>query len=470
MIRTIETLLTEANATESTAEAERDLFQAVDQVSSLHDWEKILRGIPAAVSIARRHEIVARALHFARTREDVWTFRHVAVFQAHDLGEREAARETLREAERMLLAMSAQDRAEAFYFGVLAIAHRLALQSDDEAIRLLNAGWTLGWRKRDVENLGRLANHWRALDPAEAIARLRLVEEAAAGWENLGGVIYWWHALGDAAAGDRVRQTVLETTRRFSEAHDLAGYWHLYDKNSPGVEAALDRAEALASSAAEFLALAQSCVSGENSEARRRRVLDHAAAIANTTEIRARIATAYVDWFHDQAAADRVGPRGVRPEHLALRLGALEGWTSSPSDLFDWLRPRMTAEQLTVIAKSDYGMDEKEHFAALDSICKSGLLPFELGWEPLEVCCLTRWSRGDEVDHFNRALCCVLLSLAASDNELISTGPPLIESCLALGEDASLCCERLLVWKYETVEADSGERLVTLVLLFMLRV
>jgi hypothetical protein len=243
----------------------------------------------------------------------------------------------------------------------------------------------------------------------------------------------------------------------------------LYEKESPGVEAALDRAETLASSAADFFALAQGCYVGENSDARRRRVLDRAAAIADTPEIKARIATAYVDWFHDEAAADRVGPRGVRPEHLAPRLTTLEGWASSSSDLFDWLRTRATPEQLTLIAEADYGMDAKGHFAALDTICKSGLLPFELPWEPLEVCCLTRWSTGEDVEHFNRALCCVLLCLAASENELISTGPPLIESCLALGEDASLFGERLLVWKYETMEADSGEKLVALLLLFMLR-
>ena len=366
-MRVVEALVADANASGDPQAAERDLRAAARQATTAHDWELILGGASSASS-AVRNRLAESALASARGQGDTWIYRHLASFQARELSDPSAARETLREAERLLLALANDDRSLGFHWGVLATAYRLALEDEGAALRLLNAGWTLAWRQHDVENLGRLTNQWHALNPAEASTRLRRVEEAAAGWGNLGGVIYWWHALGDVDAGNRVRQRALLDSTRFAEARDLVAFWHLYEKDSPGVEVALARAESLAETAEEWLELANRATRAEDASLRRR-ALDRAAAIADSAQIKAQIASAYVDWFSDPEAADRIGPRGLRPDDLRPRLSTLEGWSSSATDLFDRLRAQVTPESLARIADADYGMDAPEHFAALETIC-----------------------------------------------------------------------------------------------------
>jgi hypothetical protein len=124
------------------------------------------------------------------------------------------------------------------------------------------------------------------------------------------------------------------------------------------------------------------------------------------------VARAFKVLLDDDAAAARIGPRGVRPDALRTRVQALEGWESSASALFDDLRARATDETLEAIAAADYGMDFEKHLTALRDICGSGLVPRELAWEPHEVLALTRWSTGEHVDHVSRALACVLLCLS----------------------------------------------------------
>ncbi|MEO7108920.1 MAG: hypothetical protein ABI183_00665 [Polyangiaceae bacterium] len=471
-MRTIVDLVAEANASADIGDAERLLATAADQAATHREWETILDGIPATASIAFTRVLVDRALASARTHQEIWSFRRVAEFQAHVLGDPDTARTTLREGERVLLTLATKGGALGFYWAVLAGAFKTALNDDGDALRLLHAGWTVAWREHDVENLGRLVNQWSQLiDPFEARARLTLVEEAAQGWGNLHGTIYWWHALGDADAGNRVRQTVLQTSTRFDDVIELVRYWNLYEKKSPGIEAALARAESLAMTASEWLELAQRAHFEGDDDVLCRRALDHAARVVgvDTAEMKSRVASAYLDWLEDKAAADRIGPRDVRPEDLRPTQTKLAGWSASPSDLLDWLRGRATPENLTRIAEADYADDVPQHLQALQSICSSGRMPLILPWHPREVVELTRWSTGNDVDHLERGLCCALLCIAGTDGDIANTAAPLIESCLALGEEASTSAERLLVWMYETGEADAGDRLVELFSLFVLR-
>ncbi|HVV86018.1 MAG TPA: hypothetical protein VHE35_23320, partial [Kofleriaceae bacterium] len=161
---------------------------------------------------------------------------------------------------------------------------------------------------------------------------------------------------------------------------------------------------------------------------------------------RARVAAGYQRWLGDEAAAEAIGPRGLRPEALAPGIAAdLAGWACAPAALFDWLRPRVTRRMLEHIATADYGIDYDQHLAAIADLCATGLVPRRLGWNPGEVVELRRWQEGTDVDHVERALCCTLLCLA-SDPALDTNGAILVESVVALGAEAMDLAAGLIAW------------------------
>jgi hypothetical protein len=227
--------------------------------------------------------------------------------------------------------------------------------------------------------------------------------------------------------------------------------------------AELERAEALAASASECFALADAAIEeGVAPPPVARRALDRAAALAAREpappRLRAEIATAYIDWFADEAAAAAAGPLDLAPEDLRPRRAPAGRDDASPSALLDWLRARVTPANLARIAAADRGEDADAHRAALERICASGRVPPELGWIPGEVVSLIRWSAGDgEAHHLERALACALLCLAVEGDDLAATAPRLVESCLALGPDAADGAARLLAWCAETAAPAAAE-------------
>lgn len=161
----------------------------------------------------------------------------------------------------------------------------------------------------------------------------------------------------------------------------------------------------------------------------------------------------------ERSSAKR-GPRCVRPEALRPQLRVLDGWSSSASALFDWIRGRVPPELLREIAEGDYGCKADEHFAALREVCGSGLVPSSPTWVPFEVARLYRWRDAGAVDHIGRALSCLLL-LLVPDSEptepVMTTGPVLAESCLALGSEATRLGEQYFAWAAETEELPSAQ-------------
>jgi hypothetical protein len=182
----------------------------------------------------------------------------------------------------------------------------------------------------------------------------------------------------------------------------------------------------------------------------------------------------------DQHDGDLPELRLVPPEATWPRLRTLEGFDSSASALFDWLRSRV-APRIQDIAGSDYGRLQDEHVLALGRICESGLVPTAQGEVPFEVLALYRWSSGD--DPHGGAFACALFLLTPGDpvmEPLMTNGPLLAESCLALGGPAPKLAEQLLVWAAETRDFPSAEeastnrpgapdQLAAVLLLFMLR-
>jgi hypothetical protein len=68
---------------------------------------------------------------------------------------------------------------------------------------------------------------------------------------------------------------------------------------------------------------------------------------------------------------------------------------------------------------------------------------------------LTRWSVGEDTQHLDRALSCVLLCLIADDSDaLAQNGAILTESCLALGARPAQLAEQFFAWYSETEDLD----------------
>ncbi|MGV3615466.1 MAG: hypothetical protein ACO1SV_09055 [Fimbriimonas sp.] len=138
--------------------------------------------------------------------------------------------------------------------------------------------------------------------------------------------------------------------------------------------------------------------------------------------------------------------------------------------LFALLRPRVTDEMLSVVAKCDYGEAWEAHLTELERI-RSGIdLDRPIGWEPNEVLCLFRWSADEDEKSFRdpiafhtaRAFCCAALLRVPDhvENRTLfesDTLAPLLESCLFLGEPFRFHLGCLLTWtlgKMEGTEPD----------------
>lgn len=132
----------------------------------------------------------------------------------------------------------------------------------------------------------------------------------------------------------------------------------------------------------------------------------------------------------------------------------------SASVLLDLIRANISAPSLETIAAADYGMDYRDHLAALTAIVDTGLVSTPTPWVPGEVLSLYRWESGENTDHLARALCCAVLTLDASllypTAFMDTTAPYLVESCLVLGGHYVSAAQQLLTWRYcATTEADS---------------
>lgn len=134
------------------------------------------------------------------------------------------------------------------------------------------------------------------------------------------------------------------------------------------------------------------------------------------------------------------------------------------SMLLDLIRSNITTASLELIAKADYGMDYRNHLAALTAIVDTGLISAPSPWVPREVMELYRWHTGEQTDHLARALCCTVLSLDASLQQpgtfMLTTGPYLVESAVVLGEDYVTAARELLAWRYCVVPEDDSDAVI----------
>jgi len=448
------------------AEVERCVTEALATASSFVDWVTLLRGLSDARlgSLAQLGEVADRLLGIAVAEGEVWGFREVARVRHALLADEPGAREALEAGVRTFAARPALG----YQWVLLARGFVETLGDEAAALRCLAAVAARGRACGDPDDLCSVAKELHELGRTEeAVAALVEAEALAGGriaraWTLANG----WLAIGRHADGARVLEAALAAAGSSADALLVARAWSSWS-DGDGVGRALAVAVERAQTAADWLSVAEVAFDTHGGEAVVRAALDEAAAGAgDDRELRAQVAVGYQRWLGDEAAADRVGPRGVRPDSLAAPDRRLEGWSASATSLWDWLRPRVGKDRLAVIAGADYGQDAARHLAALADIVETGLVPRQLGWYPGEVVELFRWSTGERVDHLSRAFCCTLLAIVPGDDSFENTAPQLVGSVLALGPEATERAQELLAWRCETSEeGPDAAALLALVLL-----
>ena len=268
------------------------------------------------------------------------------------------------------------------------------------------------------------------------------------------------HALDDPDAAWRFLERGLE------RASSLAGCLHIAAAVSShaGAEpahrslelACVAKAESCAESADDWLAVAAAWHEHRADPAKIRRCLAKALASTSDDAVRARVAFGHRHWLGDAAAADRISARGVAPAALIVAHRRLEQWESDPAGLLEWLRARLTPKALITMSVADFGSARETHLAALRDLQATGLIPQPLLWHPREVLARTRWSDGEKTDHMARAFACTVLCIDAAGpvhhDGHAQTIPVLLESCLALGDEAVARSVGLLVTLAEAFE------------------
>lgn len=461
---------------------ERTLTQALDRAGELaqtcHDLRVVLRSASAREEVppAKLAAIADRTLEAAARDRDVWGFRDAAAVRAGRLADRAGARAALELGEATLraprtdalglaaLSLGLPNAARAYEWILLGEGHRQILGDEPAQRRCLAQARADATEHGLGGELCDVASAYVVLGDAEVgrelLAQAEACTEPAEAWSLANA----WRA---AARPDEATRVLEMALRRAETVEDAVRVIRAYASHQlPGAaRAALGRAQELARSTSDWLALGDCALDAGLGTDLVREAVERAEAVATTPEEKQDVAKAYAHWLGDADAAARVGPRGARP--VASTAG-------SATALFDWLRARVGRERLAQIAAADYGADRDKHLAALEDIVATGELPRTLGWEPHEVLALTRWQEGEHTDHLARAFACVVLCLVPSGlDELATNGVILADSAIALGGDVTEHAEELAVFlstpRQGPGEWDSGQettvaRLLALVL------
>jgi hypothetical protein len=455
MTRTLHDWLEHARDSADAREAHRCLDAAIALARECYEWRAILAALDELPPLPshRVAELADRTLVAADAARDPWGFRDVATLRVAALDDVTAARRAL---EAGVEAMRRSD-APGYAWSILADGFVETLDDRPASRRCLDEGCESARRRGQAPDLADLA---QSVDRSgDRPAALRLVAEAQRiveagdpgqiGWvSDVSWVAIALHELADFTATTRLLNTATDRARTTGDAVYLAKSFDSH-RDDRGTERALSRAAELATGADDWYAVAEGRRETRRGDAAVRDALDRAAAIVTDDAVRERIASGFLQWLGDGAAADRVGPRGAAPGARRTAVRAMPGWDAAPTPLFEWLRTHVTDESLRDIAEADYARDVDEHLAALLDIRDTGLVPQRLAWHPGEVVSLYRWRRGERVDHLGRAWCCVLLSFD-EDEEVGNIVPGIVDSCLALGEPATDHAARLLAWVCET--------------------
>jgi hypothetical protein len=444
-------------------EARRCLDAAANLARACYEWRAVLAALDDLPSVApdRVAQLADTTLASAEAEGEVWGFRDVAAIRAGRLGDDGSARRALRTGLETLRRLDSPGYA----WSILADGFIETVDDGPGARRCLDDGAESARRRGRASDM---ANISTALDKlGDRRGALALVAEAERMVDLAdAGEVVWvamaLHELAEFRATTGLLTAATDRARTAMDATFLARSFNSH-RDDRGTERAMARAAELAATADDWLQVAETSQETGRGDAAVRAALDRAAALVTdqmagdgTTTAdaaaRERVAAGYLRLLGDSAAANRVGPRGARPGTRRPARRSMPGWNASPAPLFDWLRARVSDEVLAEIAMADHERDVDQHLAALLDIRDSGLVPRRLPWHPGEVVALSRWRRGERVNHLARAWCCTLLCLDEEEvvENMANIAPGLVESCLALGGPAPEHAGQLLAWVCET--------------------
>jgi hypothetical protein len=437
--------LARAQAAEVPEVREQALAQAERLARYASDWVEVVRAWIEAFGAG--HPRVAEVLELAKgvafADSEAHALMDLARIEFEQLGDRAAAEATM-DAARAQVAPRSLDslaRGELYLTGDRArvVAH---LDAGDRGAR------------RVGDRIGLATARFSLLEDRDgAVARLRAIETGA---DSLDGHVWSllnaWVELGELDHGLALLEGAISASTACGTATTLARAAHCHDLDEATARA-LDRASGLATDFKGWLDVAETEHETRGEAPRVAAALERALAAADPDDL-PKLAMAFRRLLQDEARAAAISPVGMRPDALRANERSLPGFPVSASALFDRLRAQMTDARLEAVARSDYGMGFEQHLRTLRELCTQGLVPRELEYHPVEVVSLTRWSDGEDVDHVSRALCCVLLCLSESTFGLESKVPHLVESCIALGAEATAEGEALLAWLHTTGQYD----------------
>lgn len=442
MTLSLEDLARRAIEAESAADAEPYLTEAVTRSEESWEWRLVLRAIRERGDVAGALvDLVVPALEAsALDALDVHGICEAASARAALLSDLDGAHALLDAGLSRFEADERDYRVSGFCW-VRVAQERARLSEGRTGAEELERGVRHARRRRRVDDLCTLAGAFVKRDPDRAIALVReaegLLDDPGQAWWVASG----WRALERPDEATRLLEAALARAEEVTQAAAIA---RAFGEGSAGARRALTRAEALAASAGDAMAVAETAAE-LGLDDRVRPALARAEEAA-TDEERERLGALYLRLLGDEAAAARLGPRGVGPGALRSSSG-LEGWASDPAGLFDRLREDIDEDRLRAIAEADYGYGADENLATLREICASGQLPRRLDFSVQEVLQLTRWQSGETVDHLARGFAVTLLCLRPdSMDRLVVNGPILLESCVSLGAGARADAAKLFAW------------------------
>ncbi|MEZ4241977.1 MAG: hypothetical protein R3F59_38665 [Myxococcota bacterium] len=427
---TAEDLVVRASA--DPASAREHLAQAAEIAAGVHELRAVLQAEAALGASEALWALAARTLDAAEhdELEQSHGFVDVARILVDPLGDREGAAAALRRGEAHLGRPSDWTapvwgwcdvaRAWVELLGARADAERCL----GEAEAACEGAHDFGIVAEARQELGDEAGARGLAERAEAVASPAEVWTVANGWR----------ALGDDAAADEALRGALARATLTDEAIVVARAWASHERPDEAASAVRTASE-LARTAGEHFDVARLCHELGQGAGAVRASLQQAGALVDAEDLslRTEITTCWSRWL-GEAWSSPLALAGVRPSALHRLPRPLPGVAADADALFDRLRERIDEPALRRIAAADYGAELEEHLAALRQLCASGLLPPDgvLPWHPHEVLALTRWARGERVDHLGRLFATTVLALLPGA-ELDSIVPYLVDSALALG-------------------------------------
>jgi hypothetical protein len=386
------------------------LAEAKARAADGYDW------ISIATAYARRGDRDEARECLARASGDITITRNVARMHHLELDDRDAACRVL-----------AEHGARMFEDGGTAREWFLLAAAWDERGERDTARDYLAHARAEARSVGDWCDvvlGYKLVGEATLARELLLAAEPRDAGERLTIVNAALFVLEDPELAETLLEQACEQVGAEREIDRLLlAYARLFPADSEAAEVQLRSHERRAQNVDDWIALGRAWQSIVFDIEEASRCFERARDLATDEDARMRV----------RIARDDEDPDPRPPSILLPRRDAL-GYACDPARLFDFLRARMSKDQLRALADNDYVEGVREYPVFVE-ICESGLVPRPLPFNMQENVALERWGHGD--DHTSFAFACVMLCFSpgniGGDNESMAV---LLDSCCVLGDEA----------------------------------